>query len=143
VTAADSTRLRKNPMSRQADESKGTGKRSSSTKKAKSKGNLVNYSPTKEVVDSLREGIFGVEEAVEVLDELVVNGHRISMGANLDRGGYFVILREGLVDWQQAISVSFWGKDLARAIRLAAFYLREVNEDFPEGVQHEMDFGDW
>lgn len=130
-------------MSRQADEQRQRRKNPSGSSSIKPKGKLVNYHPPKEVVEELRKGIYGPLEAIEALDDLVVNGHRVSMGANLDRGGYFVIIREGLPDWHDAVSVSFWARDLAKAITLAGYYLSYVNEEFPSGVQLELDLPDF
>jgi hypothetical protein len=128
-------------MSRLADEKNERKPQTKGNGSGAGKGRLVNYSPTEGHRKLLKEGFMPLETSIAVLEKLVTDGHRISVGASLDKGGYFVIMREGVSDWNMAQSVSAWAGTLEKAIRLAAFYLSEVNPDFPQ-LDHQLSFRD-
>lgn len=126
----------------QEEEARGVGK-PRPKKKSVAKGKLVNYQPTEAVKKALREGGFGPLEALELLDQFAGDGVRVSLGGNLERGGYFVIIREPADNWQDALSMSFWASTLARAVTLCGYYLSQVNPDWPDGTQMELFSDDW
>jgi len=110
---------------------------------SKPKGRLVNFSPTEEHKRQLQSGILDLTKSVEVLESFAEDGHRISLGGSVDKGGFFAIVRESGEDWRNAESVAFWASTLERAVVLAGFYLREVNPEFPLGVRPTAITDDW
>lgn len=109
----------------------------------KSKGCIVTFSPTKEQKEMLKSGILDEAKSIEVLDRVILEGNKVSLGYSSDRNGFYAITRDGNPDWQKTISVSAWGSTLSRAMISLAYYHREVNPGFPEGVQLPMFSDEW
>lgn len=128
-------------MSRQADEASERKTPKKSNNSSEGLGRLVNYQPTVEIKKFLKEGGLPITRAMSILERVEMSGHRLSSGCSVDKGGFFVIVREGTPDWKEARSVSFWTSSLERSFILAAYYLSEVNPDFPS-LDFQLSFTD-
>lgn len=128
-------------MSRQHDETNQRPVRGKGKPNGTGSGRLVNFQPNKEQTEILRQGFMPISTAMDALEHVVMDGHRLSLGGSLDKGGFFCIIREGISDWQNARSVSCWAGTLEKALRLAGYYLSEVNPDFPT-LDRQLAFSD-
>lgn len=119
------------------------GRRRARRGKGRTFGRLVNWNPNPQEVAQLKTGVFGPLEAVELIGTFMEDGHRLSMGYNPDRAGFFAMLREGNVDFEQAVTISVWAGSVEKALTKLGFYLREVNPEFPRNVQLELFTDEW
>lgn len=121
-------------------------KRTAATKKrsvSRGEGRLVNWAPTNGDKEKLRSKGSESGGALDPLTTALKDGHRLSLGYSVDRDGCFAILRQGDVDWKDAVSVSVWSSGIVRSLLLLAYYLEEVNPEFPDGVQPPLFSDDW
>lgn len=131
---------------RYADEKNGRGGKGHATQGANSPKNgpgIVTFQPLKEHKEQLKQGILDEAKAVEVLDRAIMGGNKVSLGYSPDKNGFFAIVRDGNASFGEGIAVSCWGRDLGRAIVVLAFYLREINPDFPSNVQMPLFDDTW
>ena len=105
-------------------------------KKAGIVGNsrIVNYQPTKEHISDIQGGNYGPLEAIQDLALFMADGHKVTLGVSAERGGAYAMIRDGLVDWREAFTVSAWASKPERAVVCLGYYLTAVNPDFPANL---------
>jgi hypothetical protein len=121
-------------MSRQADEKRYSNRGSSRTPAKASAGTTYVFRPTKEQKEEIKLQWTDLEKNLMVLADYVENGNKLNLGYAPSTGALYISLRESSEEWTKARAVSVWHGDIIRAIAMLAYYLREVNENFPEGL---------
>jgi len=106
----------------------------------KATNNLYCFRPEDVDLMRLKSGFIGTEDGVIIVEAFLKQGHKLSIGQNLDNGSFYCIIREQGDDWRAARAVGVWTASVEKAIALMGYYLREVNPDFPEGVASAKDF---
>jgi hypothetical protein len=100
--------------------------------KANTKPGIFTVRLTVEQKKSLVEDGWDFPEVLKALGVVTQEGHKLAIGYDYDRGSYYVIMREGLVAWEEARAVSAWHADLDRALVTLWFYLVHINPEWPE-----------
>lgn len=95
---------------------------------------IFTWHPTSEQKDFLREGGLDWFETFEVLTGALNRGLKITLGMRLENGSVYAIAREGGTAWDSSRAVSVWHAEPGPALRALAYYLRDVNPHFPEGL---------
>lgn len=125
---------------KQAKSKNGKGKPSPQTRRAK----ITTFHPTERERSDLANGIYGPLEAIETLEKALSEWASISIGFKPENEAYFVILRDNRVPWNEAPALSYWNKDLARAITGLGYALGNRYEGFPDGAyQQDLFSEDW
>lgn len=109
-------------------------KKSVSSSGRKDGSRLYTYKPTDNHKQAIRGGNFGVSVFLRIATGLIERKCTITFGGREDSDNVYVMVRERTDDWRDARCVSVWHRDLERAMAGMAYYLSEVNQDFPEGV---------
>jgi hypothetical protein len=122
-------------MSRSQDEKRYPAK---VAKPKKSLGPFVVIRPTKEE----RDAISSLDQAAVAcwieLAALLTQGHKLTLGHREENGSFFLHLREGGVEWDEAITLSVFHTELFRCFQIMAWALREKYPYFPDGVQMSL-----
>lgn len=107
------------------------------------KGSLYAYHPTKAHIEVLREGYGDWNTNWGVVAEYLLSGCRVSIGCTQGTDNFYLILKERADDWTTARGVSVFHNDMEKAVMALAYYLREVNPEFPNLTNHlvQQDFG--
>jgi len=125
---------------RHAKSKGGKNKPNPQTRRAK----ITTFHPTTEERTELEKGIYGPLEALETLEKALSQWASISIGFKPENEAFFVILRDNRVPWNEAPALSYWNKDLARAITGMGFALENRYEGFPDGAyQQDLFSDDW
>ena len=131
-------------MSRQADETRGTGTQRGKGKPKDPKGptGIIAFHPTVTQAAELRMGVMPIGEAIDYLGKVMERGVGVSLGFRQNQGAVFAMAKDKGQLWQVAATVSAWHSDCAGAIRALAYFLREVYPEFPDDVGGPTGFTD-
>jgi len=110
----------------------------------KSQNRLFNYKPTESEKSILKTLNSPIERSFAVIVDRLDTGCKVSIGQDIDSGTYYIIVREDKKDWTEALAVSVWHPDFNRAVQALAFYLTDVNPDWPAvSAQNQKQDFDW
>jgi len=109
-------------------------------KKAKQKAPRVNgatsrfvaYHPTKEEREDIRKMEEDLGEIMDFLFTFLEDGHTLHFGVRLENSASYVMLRQGDVHWQDAVTLSCWHLNYETAARTLAYGLRGKYSTFPD-----------
>lgn len=105
-----------------------------STQKSPAKKIFTVYLTGEQKSALLKKG-WTYSEIFDSLEEQWARGHKITIGQDLDRGVFYVILRETKEVWTEARAVSAMHAVPERALATLWYYLTEVNPEWPENVR--------
>lgn len=112
--------------------SKEENKATKAKKPTKAPKNYVNFHPTKEEKDELKdEQKFNLEWGLLVISNYLDGRASLSVGYAGRTDSYYATLREKSDNWQDARSLSCFHSDPSRAIIGLAFSLERHYDDFP------------
>jgi hypothetical protein len=121
-------------MSRQADERRYKRKTLPGVQKPAKEDSGFVFRPTKEVRELIKQNWQSADRNLSVIESYVQSGVRFSTGYASNTGAVWGTLRGPGDDWRTSPSVTAWHASLERVVAQLAFYLSEVNPQFPEGV---------
>jgi len=112
--------------------------------KAKARGGIFPFKPSKEQAEDIRDSAYSRKEALADLERKVREGCKLVAGYNEDKDGVYFILRTDYEDFKDNVSVSCWAGSLERSLIGLGYYASSVNPDFPAGVQFSFpQLADW
>jgi len=120
-------------VTKQIIETKRAGKKSSQSGSVAG-ARFFTYKPDDAHKQAIKSGYSDIDACLKVLERFVLQGSSITLGGKEGSDNVFCLIREKTADWTTSRCVSVWHVSLDRAIAGLAFYLEEVNSDFPEGT---------
>lgn len=109
------------------------GERRRATKsKSTSSSKFVSFQPTKEEKEIIRNGYVDLDKTLDCLEAFLLQGHKLTISYVVGRMSYCVGIRDGSVDWSQAVVVNCWHINLQRAFAMLHYALAEVYTNFPD-----------
>lgn len=96
-----------------------------------SNGSFISFNPTKEQKTAIRASELSLTDDLDYISTWLSDGHKMSWMYSQEHEAYAVFLRQGNVDWREALVLSCWHVDWEIAIRMLAFALNNVYKTFP------------
>jgi hypothetical protein len=103
-------------------------------------GNFLVFRPDKSAKESVKADSRSLGEVLVSLSEWVEAGHRLTIGFKHENDAYFVILREGMANYGEAVCLSTWHADPVVAIKLLDYALHNGYGGFPQLQDHQLRF---
>jgi len=92
---------------------------------------FVSFNPTGVEKGIIRDDPRPLGDVLDSLNSWVRRGHKLHIGFNDSKESFYAVLRQGGVDWKEAISLSCWHRDCERALRALEYGLSTKYRDFP------------
>lgn len=130
-------------MSRQFDEGR-RGAKKPKNPKANTYGPYVSFHPDKGEKEALSSDPTSLEDVLYELMAWCEKGHQLTLKWVEQRETFQAALRQGAVDWKEALTVSAHHSDPEKALRALRYALRSKWPEFPlvGAAQTEMS-DDW
>lgn len=119
-------------MSRLNDEKRYPSKQNQNKRSIPKPARAWVFRPTKEQKEEVKAGYQDVQRCLRLIEAHLPPGNRLSCGYAQATDGIYLTIREATPNWEEARSVSVWHNDLDRCVQMLAYYLTEVNANFPE-----------
>ena len=124
---------RANPMGSSTNEKQARGSSVPKKKDArKGDSGIFSYRPSEAVKGELKMGVMPLDEAILVLSDRVEAGIGISVSYNPTGHAISVIARDKRLSFGEGVAVAVNHVDLAVGLRVMAYYLNNVNPDYPD-----------
>ena len=107
----------------------------------KPKNSIFTFHPTKEQREDIRSIPDDVSRDLDSISAVLSNGCTLSLGYDGNRGNYFCLVRKKQEEWATAPAISVFHSQVDQALKGVAYYLREVNEEWPM-VLPRIEFND-
>lgn len=92
---------------------------------------IRSFQPDKALRVRLEEDPPTQEEILRAVELFLASGHKINLGSYNQGETYFLIIRQGEVDFQDAKCVSFWATSVERSLMLFWVFLTEIEPGWP------------
>lgn len=106
-------------------------------------GGLFTFRPTVAQRERLASYTADFNTNMLTISRWVDQGCTLNLGVSSKNNSYRLVLREPSEDWRDAQAVSVWHSDLEKVVQGLAFYLTEVNEDWPRVATPQLFSDDW
>lgn len=108
------------------------------------KGLIYSFNPTDEEKRAIRDDGRPSDEVTVSLERALQNGHVLTLKYNEKSDCFMALLREGTVQWDEAVAISCWHKSADMALRMMDYALSYRYPDFPAGAfQSNFADTDW
>lgn len=104
---------------------------------------LFTFHPNTSQREALSLRSLDIETNLGMVCDQILSGCSLNVSSGSKGDSFKIILREPHEDWTQAQAISVWHTDLAKCFQGLAYYLEEVNPDWPKLSTPQLFTDEW